>query len=85
MKILTKQIDEFRSSISDEIIPKYIVYLIDDFGVRTKAKICLGDDIMKSTVSEYIANVVMDDKIIGIERKIEFEDVSFQEFKNSMN
>lgn len=85
MKILTKQIDEFTSSISDEIIPKYIVYLIDDFGTNVKAKICLGDDTMKSTVSDYIATVVMEDRIIGIERKIEFEDVSFQEFKKLLN
>ncbi len=85
MKILTKEIDEFRSDLSDKVIHEYIVYLIDDNGVKLKAKTCLGVDNKNDIVNEFITGIVMSDNVSGNETPISFEDVSFQEFKNLMN
>lgn len=85
MKILTKQIDEYRSDLSDKIVPEFIIYLINDLGDRIKAKMCLGESSKQEIVTDFIASIVMNDKLNGIESKIEFEDISFQDFKNTMN
>jgi len=62
MKIVSKQIDEYKSSVCDSVIKEYIVYEMTDDNVKISAKTVVGEKDKQELVTNIIMRITLKDR-----------------------
>lgn len=74
MKIVSKQIDEYKSSVCDSVIKEYIVYEMTDDDIKISGQTVIGEEAKQELITNLIMKITLKDRLNNSETPISIID-----------